>query len=99
MLGETVIANIAASSYDEYCEVLDRLEREDEISGYEINVSCPNVKDGGLSFGANSAAVGEITKRLRARTAKCLIIKLTPNVTSVAEFARVCESEGAMPSR
>ena len=61
----------------------------------QINVSCPNVKDGGLSFGTNCSAVGEITKRLRTRTKKCLIIKLTPNVTSVAEFARACEAEGA----
>lgn len=94
-LGVTVIANIAASSYDEYCEVLARLEEEEGISGYEINVSCPNVKDGGLNFGTNCNAVGEITKRLRGLTKKCLVIKLTPNVANVGDFARACEAEGA----
>lgn len=94
-LGVTVVANIAASSYDEYCEVLQRLEDQDGISGYEINVSCPNVKDGGLNFGTSAPAVAELTKRLRPLTKKFLMIKLTPNVTSVGEFAKVCEAEGA----
>jgi dihydroorotate dehydrogenase (NAD+) catalytic subunit len=91
----TVIANIAASSYEEYEDVLVRLEDQEGISGYEINVSCPNVKDGGLSFGTSLAAVAEITKRLRTRTKKMLMLKLTPNVTSIGEFAKACEGEGA----
>lgn len=93
--GVTVIANIAASSFEEYCDVLRRLDGEEGISGYEINVSCPNVKDGGLSFGTNVASVGEITKELRALTKKFLMIKLTPNVANVGDFARACEAEGA----
>lgn len=91
----TVIVNIAASSIEEYANVLERCEEHDGIAGYEINVSCPNVKDGGLSFGTNCAAVGEITRDLRKRTAKLLAMKLTPNVTSIGEFARACEAEGA----
>ncbi len=90
-----IIANIAASSVDEYCAVLERLEPYPEVHGFEINVSCPNVKEGGLSFGTDVALVGRITKELRTRTKKPLIIKLTPNVTHISEFARACEAEGA----
>jgi dihydroorotate dehydrogenase (NAD+) catalytic subunit len=91
----TVIVNIAASSVEEYCYVLERCEEHEGITGYEINVSCPNVKDGGLSFGTDCLAVGGITRELRGRTDKFLAIKLTPNVTSIGEFARACEAEGA----
>ncbi len=90
-----IIANIAASSVEEYCSVLERLEQEAGISAYEINVSCPNVKEGGLNFGTNPAMTAEITRRLRKLTAKPLLIKLTPNVTHVSEFARVVAGEGA----
>lgn len=90
-----IIANIAASSIEEYCTVLEMLEREEGIHGYEINVSCPNVKEGGLNFGTDAGLVATITKELRKRTGKALIVKLTPNVTHISEFARVCEAEGA----
>jgi dihydroorotate dehydrogenase (NAD+) catalytic subunit len=90
-----VLANIAASSIEEYCEVLDILEEEEGVDGYEINVSCPNVREGGLSFGTNCLLVEEITRRLRARTKRLLMIKLTPNVTHISEFARACEAAGA----
>ncbi len=90
-----VIANIAASTIDEYCAVLDELESHEGVDGYEINVSCPNVKEGGLSFGTNCKLTEEITRRLRSRTKKPLILKLTPNVTHIAEFARAVESAGA----
>ena len=89
-----VIANIAASTIEEYCEVLRILEGEDGIDGFEINVSCPNVREGGLIFGTDCAAVAEITRRLRALTKKPLLVKLTPNVTHIAEFARAVEAEG-----
>jgi dihydroorotate dehydrogenase (NAD+) catalytic subunit len=94
-LDTTVIANIAASTIDEYCTVLSILEERDGIDGYEINVSCPNVKEGGLSFGTNCQMTTEIVKRLRPLTSKTLIIKLTPNVTHISEFARAVEGEGA----
>jgi dihydroorotate dehydrogenase (NAD+) catalytic subunit len=89
-----VIVNIAASTIDEYCEVLRILEGEDGIDGFEINVSCPNVKEGGLQFGTDCAAVAQITRRLRVLTKKPLMVKLTPNVTHIAEFARAVEAEG-----
>ena len=94
-LSTAVVANIAASTIDEYCAVLSLLEAESGIGAYEINVSCPNVKEGGLSFGTNVAMTAEITRRLRPLTKKPLILKLTPNVTHVAEFARAVEAEGA----
>ncbi len=90
-----IIANIAASSVQEYCDVLELLEGEDGVDGYEINVSCPNVKEGGLNFGTDREMTGEITARLRALTQKPLIIKLTPNVTHISEFARAAEDAGA----
>ena len=90
-----IIVNIAASTIDEYCDVLRLLEQEDGIDGYEINVSCPNVREGGLNFGTSSPMTAEITRRLRPLTEKPLIIKLTPNVTHIAEFARAVEQEGA----
>jgi dihydroorotate dehydrogenase (NAD+) catalytic subunit len=94
-LDTAVIANIAASSIDEYCAVLDELETGDGVDGYEINVSCPNVKEGGLSFGTSCELTEEITRRLRSRTEKPLILKLTPNVTHIADFARAVEAAGA----
>lgn len=94
-LDTAIIVNIAASSIDEYRDVLVRLEEEDGIDAYEINVSCPNVKDGGLNFGTKRDMTAAITRELRARTRRTLIIKLTPNVTNIAEFALACEEEGA----
>ncbi|HTX18383.1 MAG TPA: dihydroorotate dehydrogenase [Bacteroidota bacterium] len=90
-----VIANIAASSVEEYCTVLEMLDPLSRVDGFEINVSCPNVKEGGLSFGTDVSKVSLITKELRRRTRKPLIVKLTPNVTHIAEFARAAEGEGA----
>jgi dihydroorotate dehydrogenase (NAD+) catalytic subunit len=94
-LDTAVIVNIAASSVDEYCQVLERLEQEEGIDGYEINISCPNVKEGGLQFGTNREMTREITMRLRVLTKRPLIIKLTPNVTHISDFARVAEDAGA----
>ena len=91
-----VIVNIAASSVQEYCDVLEALEgHKGDVDGYEINVSCPNVKEGGLSFGTDCKLVKEITQKLRAMTDKPLIIKLTPNVTHISEFAVAAEEAGA----
>jgi dihydroorotate dehydrogenase (NAD+) catalytic subunit len=94
-LDTTIVANIAASSVQEYCDVLSLLEQQDGVDLYEINVSCPNVKEGGLSFGTNCEMTREITLRLRPLTRKPLIIKLTPNVTHISEFARAVEDAGA----
>jgi dihydroorotate dehydrogenase (NAD+) catalytic subunit len=90
-----VIANIAASSVDEYCEVMRILEDHEGVDGYEINVSCPNVREGGLNFGTSCPATAEIMRRLRPISNKPVIMKLTPNVTHISEFARAVEGEGA----
>lgn len=90
-----IIVNIAGSTVEEYCSVLEMVEPYKRVDGFEINVSCPNVKEGGLSFGTDVAKVASITKELRKRTKKPLVIKLTPNVTHISEFARAAEAEGA----
>jgi dihydroorotate dehydrogenase (NAD+) catalytic subunit len=90
-----VVANIAAGTVDEYAAVLDLLEAEEGIHAYEINVSCPNVREGGLSFGTSREMTAALTRHLRARTRKPLWIKLTPNVAHISEFARAVEAEGA----
>ena len=90
-----VIANVAASTLEEYCSVVEVLDPHKRVDGFEINVSCPNVKEGGLSFGTDVAKVAQITREVRKRTAKPLIMKLTPNVTHISEFARAAEAEGA----
>jgi dihydroorotate dehydrogenase (NAD+) catalytic subunit len=94
-LDTAIIVNVAASSIQEYCDVLSLLEKQDGIDGYEINVSCPNVKEGGLNFGTNREMTSEITAKLRALTQKPLIMKLTPNVTHISEFAKAAEGAGA----
>ncbi len=94
-LNTRIIANIAASSLKEFCDVLSFLEGQDGIAGYEINVSCPNVKEGGMNFGTDCKMTTEITSQLRTLTNKPLVIKLTPNVTHISEFARAAELAGA----
>lgn len=89
-----LICNIAASSIDEYVECVSILTAEDTIKAFEINVSCPNVKEGGLQFGNNLTAVGKVTSKVRAVTNKPLIIKLSPNVSYIHEFAKVVKDEG-----
>ncbi len=93
-LNTTIIVNIAASTVDEYVECVKILDRE-KVDAFEINVSCPNVKEGGLEFGRDLNKVGEITSKVVASTNKPVIIKLTPNVTAISEFARVAKEEGA----
>ncbi|MBI4429318.1 MAG: dihydroorotate dehydrogenase [Ignavibacteriales bacterium] len=94
-LDTVVVANIAASSVDEYCDVLSVLNEKSGVDAFEINVSCPNVKEGGLSFGTDCDATALITRKLRALTEKPLIVKLTPNVTHISDFAKAVEEAGA----
>ncbi|MBN2736722.1 MAG: dihydroorotate dehydrogenase [Spirochaetales bacterium] len=92
------ICNIAGFSMEEYQEVLQKLEDSEAANflwGYEINISCPNVCHGGLAFGVDVKAVETLTKALRQRTEKPLIIKLTPNVTDISEIAKAAEANGA----
>lgn len=93
-LNTTIICNIAASSIEEYVECTRILEGEDTIKGFEINVSCPNVKEGGLVFGNDLNSVGRITEKVRAVTKKPLIIKLSPNTADIASFAAIVKKEG-----
>jgi len=91
-----VIVNIAGESIDEYEYVLSRLtEVEESIAGYEINLSCPNVKEGGLTFGKDARQIFRITSALRKLTSKPLIIKLTPNVTDIGELGSAAADGGA----
>lgn len=89
-----LICNIAASTVEEYVECTKILDGEEIIKAFEINVSCPNVKDGGLQFGNDLTAVGKVTEAVRAVTDKSLIIKLSPNVSYISEFARVVKDAG-----
>jgi dihydroorotate dehydrogenase (NAD+) catalytic subunit len=89
------IVNVAGSTIDEYTQVVQRLEQASGIDGYEINISCPNVREGGLSFGSNPRITAEITANLRAITKRCLIIKLTPNVTRISDIACAAADAGA----
>ncbi len=90
----TLVCNIAASSIEEYVECVDILDKEETVKAFEINVSCPNVKDGGLVFGNNLNAVGTITNKVRAKTNKPVIIKLSPNNSNIVDYAKVVKQEG-----
>jgi dihydroorotate dehydrogenase (NAD+) catalytic subunit len=91
----TLICNIAASTMDEYVECTKTLDSEDTVKAFEINVSCPNVKDGGLIFGNDVNNVRVITEKVRAVTKKPIIIKLSPNTASIKDFAQAAKDEGA----
>ncbi len=90
-----VIVNVCGHSEAEYEEVAERLNEEDRVDFLEINVSCPNVKEGAIAFGTDPGRLKSITKALRAKTGKPMIIKLSPNVTDITELAKAAESEGA----
>ena len=89
-----LICNIAASSIDEYVECTKILTTESFIKAFEINVSCPNVKEGGLQFGNDINKVAEITAKVKSVTDKPVIIKLSPNVSNIADFAHAVKKEG-----
>jgi len=90
-----VIVNVSGHSADEYAAVIERLERESAVAGYEVNISCPNVDAGGMAFGTDCVSAAAVTRACRASTSRPLIVKLSPNVTDVAEIARSVEAEGA----
>ncbi len=89
-----LLVNVAGSAIDEYAEIVARLDPE-PVDGFEINVSCPNVREGGAAFGQSPAAVERITRACRERTAKLLSVKLTANFVDPAETARAAASAGA----
>lgn len=89
-----IIVNVCGKTTKDYCEVVERLADED-IAMMEINISCPNVKEGGIAFGQNPKAVEEITREVKRYTKHPVIMKLSPNVTDITEMARAAEAGGA----
>ncbi|AOZ97642.1 dihydroorotate dehydrogenase [Butyrivibrio hungatei] len=90
-----VIVNVCGKSVEDYLEVVERLSDEKKVSMLEINVSCPNVKEGAIAFGQNKDALFDITKRIKEKSKKPIIMKLSPNVTSISEMAKAAEAAGA----
>ena len=90
-----VMANVSGFSLEEYVTTCEKLGDIDSIGWIEVNISCPNVHGGGMSFGTSAEAAAEVTKAVRAVTKKPLIIKLSPNVTDIASIAKACEAAGA----
>ena len=90
-----VIANVSGFSVEEYAEVCARLDREEQVGWLEVNISCPNVHGGGMSFGTDPKAAAEVTRAVKAVTTKPVLVKLSPNVTDIVAIARACEEAGA----
>ena len=90
-----VIANVSGFSIEEYAYTCEKLDKEDQIGILEVNVSCPNVHHGGMSFGTSPASAAEVTKAVKAVTTKPVYIKLSPNVTDIVSIAKACEEAGA----
>lgn len=90
-----MIVNVSSSSPDDYAECASRIDALDRIPAIELNISCPNVHDGGMAFGVTCAGAASVVRAVRRRYSKTLIVKLSPNVTDVADIARACEAEGA----
>ena len=90
-----MIVNVSGSSPDDYAECAARVDALDRIPAIELNISCPNVKDGGMAFGVTCQGAASVVKAVRKRYSKTLIVKLSPNVTNIAEIARAVEAEGA----
>lgn len=90
-----VMANVSGFSVSDYAYTCERLDREEQVGWLEVNVSCPNVHGGGMSFGTSPKAAAEVTRAVRAVTKKPIIIKLSPNVTDIVSIARACEEAGA----
>ena len=90
-----MIVNVSGSSPDDYAECAARIDALGNIPAIELNISCPNVKDGGMAFGVTCAGAASVVRAVRRRYGKTLIVKLSPNVTDIAEIARAVEAEGA----
>ena len=90
-----MIVNVNGSSPEDYAECAARIDALDRIPAIELNISCPNVKDGGMAFGVTCAGAASVVKAVRQRYHKTLIVKLSPNVTDITEIARAVEAEGA----
>ena len=90
-----VMANVSGFSVEDYAYTCEKLDKEDQIGWLEVNISCPNVHGGGMSFGTQPEAAAEVTRAVKAVTTKPVIIKLSPNVTDIVSIAKACEEAGA----
>ncbi len=90
-----VVANISGFSVEEYVYCCERIDKHDQVGIIEVNVSCPNVRHGGMSFGTSPEHAAEVTRAVKAVTTKPVFIKLSPNVTDIVEIAKACEDAGA----
>ena len=90
-----VMANVSGFSVDDYAYTCEKLDREDQVGWLEVNISCPNVHNGGMAFGVTPEGAAEVTRAVKAVTHKPVIMKLSPNVTDIAAIARSCEAAGA----
>lgn len=90
-----VIANVSGFSVDDYAYTCSLLDKQEQVGILEVNVSCPNVHGGGMSFGTDPACAAEVTKAVKAVTTKPVVIKLSPNVTDIVSIAKACEEAGA----
>ncbi len=93
--GTNVIVNVNGSCIDDYVALTERIAKLDKIPAIELNISCPNVKQGGMIFGTNPVSAREVIRAVRSAWPRVLIVKLSPNVTSITDFARIAEEEGA----
>ena len=94
-IGTHVIVNVSGSSPDDYAECAARIDGLENIPAIELNISCPNVKQGGMAFGVSTQGAASVVREVRRRYSKTLIVKLSPNVTNIADIARAVEAEGA----
>ena len=94
-INTNVIVNVSGSSPEDYAECAARVDALEHIPAIELNISCPNVKDGGMAFGVTCAGAASVVRAVRKRYNKILIVKLSPNVTSIADIAKAVEAEGA----
>lgn len=95
IFGKPVIANVGGFSVSEYVECCKRFDSCDNVGIIEVNISCPNVHGGGMSFGTTAKGAAQVTKAVKAVTCKPVYVKLSPNVTDIAEIAKACENSGA----
>ena len=93
--GSEVIVNVSGTTVDDYVAVCEKLAPLDAINAIEVNISCPNVKQGGMAFGTSCSGAAEVTRAVRRAYPKNVIVKLSPNVTSIADIAKAVEAEGA----
>ena len=94
-IATNMIVNVSGSSVEDYAECASRIDSLEKIPAIELNISCPNVKQGGMAFGVSCEGAANVVRAVRAHYHKTLIVKLSPNVTNIADIAKVCEAEGA----